>query len=846
MGKLPEDAAISSVETLVAPGSSARLHVVRLEGGGFIVLSADDLVDPVIAFSPSGTGVDSDGDDPFWALLCGDIAAREAAAGVVRGESSSGRRSVLRAAGADAGPTSAQRKWAELLGEPSEGPRALLRTSFGMFEISDVRVEPFIESRWDQEGDGTVSNNPCYNYYTPSNYPCGCVATLGAQIMRYWRWPQTSVDAGSRTWTCFVDGVATNLSIVGGVYDWDSMPLVPSEGISEEQRRTIGRLTCDLGVSVGMKWTADGGDSALFGLVVRFLDTFGFSNAVAEVFNANHPFTLAEFQNIVIPNCDARVPVGLGLKATGQNGGHAVLVDGYGWSEGSFFVHVNFGWGGRFNVWYCPPDIHDFDMIDQAVFNMFPEASGSILSGRVLDETGAPVDGASVRLFEGAQTVAETFSDANGVYAIVSPACNGVVAVSKLDKTAVLVVALDDTRGVELDPDGIGQRNMDSYASIGNSWGNDIVIMGLESAPAPVFTPDSCLFYPSTNVTISCVDEGVDIRYTLDGSTPTENSPLYSGPYAATTGGAVNNGPIFVEDTVTIKARSFLPGKMPSPIVTATYTYDASAGPPRGDYFADPIVISGMSGSHVVRNNGAYTREDDEPQHTLDDDGWWYPEYRTIWYQWTAPGSGTMTFETSTYDETAYPIETESHFSFVAVYTGDAIGSLQRLAFDTDDDGDFIASLSLSVEQGTTYRIVGMTYDEGSPCAFTLTWSGNLEVRTSPYEAWAREQPVYLGGPAEKTGGVENAFRYAFGIPSEPFSPILSVSLDASGRPALAFPPVVNTNGVTLTLLSTTNLTDWTSAAVSERPLVLDGDGTMHPDDSGAVRFYRLKARVSP
>ena len=837
MGKLPEDAAISSVETLVAPGSFARLHVARLEGGGFIVLSADDLVDPVIAFSPSGTGVDSNGDDPFWALLCGDIAAREVAAGIGREDSESDRKPVLRATRPNVGPSASQRKWAELLDEPSTGVRANRRSSPGTDTISEVRVEPFVESRWNQEGDGSISNNPCYNYYTPSNYPCGCVATVGAQIMRYWRWPQVPVDAGSRTWTCFVDGVATNLSIVGGVYDWDSMPLVPAHGTSEAERRAIGRITHDVGVSVGMDWTVLGSGANPFGLVVSFTDTFGFTNAVAAAFDPDHPCTLAELQSIVIPNCDFRAPVALGL--SGENGGHAILVDGYGWSDGSFFLHVNFGWGGTLDAWYCPPDIYDFSVIEQAVFNVFPELAGSILSGRILDESGAPVEGAVVTLSQGAETLAETVSDANGLYALVSPACNGMVAVSKLGNSAFREVALGETRGVELVPGGVGQWYQGSYASIGNSWGNDIVIMGLESAPAPVFSPPSCLFYPSTNVTISCVDEGVDIRYTLDGSTPTENSPLYSGPYVATTGGAVNNGPIFVEDTVTIKARSFSPGKMPSPIVTATYTYDASAGPPRGDYFADPIVISGMSGSHVVRNNGAYTREDDEPQHTLDNN-WWYPEYRTIWYQWTAPGSGTMTFETSTYDETAY------HYSFVAVYTGDTIGSLQRLAYDTDDDCDFIASLSLSVEQGTTYRIVGMTYDEGSPCAFTLTWSGNLEVRTSPYEAWAREQTVYPGGPAEKTGGVENAFRYAFGIPSEPFSPILSVSMDASGRPVLAFPPVLNTNGVTLTLLSTTNLTDWSSAAVSERPLVLDGDGTMRPGDSDAVRFYRLKARVSP
>ena len=737
-----------------------------------------------------------------------------------------------------------------MLDEPSTSVRTTRRSSPGTDTISEVRVEPFVESRWNQEGDGSISNNPCYNYYTPSNYPCGCVATVGAQIMRYWRWPQVPVDAGSQTWACHVDNVETNLAILGGTYDWDSMPLVPAHGTSEAERRAIGRITHDVGVSVGMYWEALGSGANPFGLVVRFTDTFGFTNAVAAAFDSDHPCTLAELQSIVIPNCDFRAPVALGL--SGENGGHAILVDGYGWSDGSFFLHVNFGWGGALDAWYCPPDIYDFSVIEQAVFNVFPELAGSILSGRILDESGAPVEGAAVTLSQGAETLAATVSDANGVYALVSPACNGVVAVSKLGKSTSREVAIGETRGVELVPGGVGQWYQGSYASISNSWGNDLVLMGLESAPAPVFTPDSCLFYPSTNVTISCVDEGVDIRYTLDGSMPTENSPLYSGPDPAATGGTVNNGPIFVEDSVTIRARSFSPGKMPSPIVTATYTYDRSADAPEGDYFANPIRISGTNGTFVIDDNSGYTVEEGEPFHSF-----LYDQYRTVWHVWTAPGNGTVTFETEALVERDDEGQRRyySYPTCIAVYTNDTLDTIEQI--DKVETGTYVdetngnlyfmdsTSLSVTVRKGTTYRIAAGMICWDNPGRFTLSWSCNLTVERTPYEAWAEENGL-IGGSAEKTGGVENAFRYAFGIPSEPFSPILSVSLDASGRPALAFLPVVNTNGVTLTLLSTTNLTDWTSAAVSERPLVLDGDGTMHPDDSGAVRFYRLKARVSP
>ena len=85
MGKLPAGREIAAVDEVEDPATGARLLVAKLEGGGFVVLSADDLVDPVLAFSETGDGLDLDENNPFWALLAGDIAAREAAAGVVRG-----------------------------------------------------------------------------------------------------------------------------------------------------------------------------------------------------------------------------------------------------------------------------------------------------------------------------------------------------------------------------------------------------------------------------------------------------------------------------------------------------------------------------------------------------------------------------------------------------------------------------------------------------------------------------------------------------------------------------------------------------------------------------------------
>ena len=814
MGKLPAGRAVAGVDEVEDPATGTQLRVVRFEGGGFVVLSADDLVDPVLAFSETGDGLVVDENNPFWALLRGDIAAREAAAGVERGEKAETKGGGTATRGAkSAEPTAAQRKWADLL----ETAEAKGSTRAAVAAPSDLRVDSFVDSRWNQSTHNNYpSGQKCYNYYTPNNYVCGCVATAGAQIMRYWQWPQTSVAAGTRT--CYVDNSSVSKTMQGGIYNWASMPLVPEDGVTDAQCQAIGKLTYDIGVSVGMNWRSGGSSSSILGLVLRFQDTFGYANAVAARFDDGHPFSLAELKAVVIPNCDRRAPVGLGVADT-ANHGHAVLADGYGWTDGAFCIHVNCGWGGAGDAWYVPPDIEDYTILDEIVFNVFPEQTGSILSGRVLDAAGAPVAGASVVLKRGSSTVGTATSDANGIYAFVAAAGSYLVTATKDGVSATIGVDLGTTTGVSLVPGGTGSYYLNSYATIGNSYDNDIALTGMAATPAPVFDPEGCLFYPTTNVTITCSDPFATIRYTTDGSAPTESSPAYSGP-------------ILVEDDVTIKARAFSPGKNPSPVVAETYTYDAAQGAPKGDYFADPIKISGMSGTRAIDDISNYTLEDGEPNHTKQGSSY-YQHYRSIWYCWTAPGTGTMTF-------TAVA---DNDYPFLAAYEGNALTSLERKGFSTavSWNGGYSVSLDVSVSQGTVYRIVGMTYTENSPCSFTLTWSGDLTVVKTPYETWA-DANVDGGAPDEVTGGVENAFRYVFGKPSGAFSPIVSALPGPSDSSILRLPALANTNGVTLKVLSTTNLLDWTSAV--ESTIVVGQDGTVTLPVGGPQRFFRLKAIV--
>lgn len=68
-------------------------------------------------------------------------------------------------------------------------------------------------------------------------------------------------------------------------------------------------------------------------------------------------------------NLDAHIPVVLEIHGT--SGGHEVVGDGYGYRDGTFYGHFNFGWGGGGDGWYVIPNVGDFSSISGVMYNVF-------------------------------------------------------------------------------------------------------------------------------------------------------------------------------------------------------------------------------------------------------------------------------------------------------------------------------------------------------------------------------------------------------------------------------------------------------------------------------------------
>jgi alpha-tubulin suppressor-like RCC1 family protein len=87
------------------------------------------------------------------------------------------------------------------------------------------------------------------------------------------------------------------------------------------------------------------------------------------------------------------------------------------------------------------------------------------------------------------------------------------------------------------------------------------------SVSAPVFDPLPSTFTQPQSVALTSATPGATIRYTLDGTTPGTDSPLYAGPLA-------------VAATTTLSARAFRTGWSPSGPTSGTYVVESSAVAP--------------------------------------------------------------------------------------------------------------------------------------------------------------------------------------------------------------------------------------------------------------------------
>ncbi len=470
---------IDSIETFKDANSQPIYHVIYLRPSGFVIVPADDEIEPVVCFAQAGS-FDPSPNNPLGALVSRDLPGRVNAARAIQKMVRSGRaiqsftqqEMDIRHSGERAFD-----KWTKLLNAADSC--SVLAMSLG--GISDVRVSPLLQSEWNQTT--ICSNTACYNYYVPpgsagsaSNYPCGCVATAMAQYMRFWQYPTTSVGTG-----CFsikVDGSSQSACLrggdgSGGAYDWADMTLVPGCSTTLAQRQAIGALTYDAGVAVHMQYESSGSGAYMDDADAAMTNTFGYSNSIYG-YNNNNNIVAAALSSMLNPNLDWGNPVILGISSSSE--GHAIVADGYGYNSATLYHHLNLGWAGTSDAWYNLPNIgtsYDFNVVDSTIYNIYMSGSGEIISGRVTTtDSGLPIAGATVTATKSGGGTYSAVTNNNGIYAI-----------AKIPSSSSYTVSVTETGYSFTSTSASTGFSQDYSSTSGNCWGIDFNGTQLPSAP---------------------------------------------------------------------------------------------------------------------------------------------------------------------------------------------------------------------------------------------------------------------------------------------------------------------------------------------------------------------------
>lgn len=248
--------------------------------------------------------------------------------------------------------------WEELLYPQSEFKA---RLASGESKANYTEGQVLLTSAWHQ--------NPPYNDQCPSmgcsnsngRAIVGCVATAGAQILRYWNWPLTG--SGGTMWS--------------DTYDWINMRDTVGTGSPAAQISAVAELCHEVGVAVDMDYGCSASSAGTADMEGVYENNFRYSTSCRV--DDRDDFSQAEWFSLLIENFTANRPVQYRIP------GHSIVADGYDYvyPGPARYYHVNYGWGGSNNAWFLVDALPGGDPSEEfAVQRIVPNvALGGTLSG---------------------------------------------------------------------------------------------------------------------------------------------------------------------------------------------------------------------------------------------------------------------------------------------------------------------------------------------------------------------------------------------------------------------------------------------------------------------------------
>lgn len=263
---------------------------------------------------------------------------------------------------------------------------------------SGEAIGPLLTTAWGQDWP--------YNALCPSSwygelYPAGCVATAAVQIMNYYRWP----ERGTGT----VEHRGETLDLSTHVYDWDNMKdsyscYMDADGnyipldFTEQQGTAVATLMRDFGYAIGMQYAAEGSSAYHHAIVETLFENFGYAPTVRH--HLRRLYTKDTWEQLIREELSAGRPIA--YSGRGATGGHSFVCDGI---DADGLLHINWGWNGSYDGYF------DMDILQPEGEGAGHDAEGYVIDAAMVTGIRPATEGDATRMETGLTADVTCFTD---------------------------------------------------------------------------------------------------------------------------------------------------------------------------------------------------------------------------------------------------------------------------------------------------------------------------------------------------------------------------------------------------------------------------------------------------
>lgn len=215
-----------------------------------------------------------------------------------------------------------------------------------------VVVGPLLKTKWAQE---RYYNSKCpIDTAGPGGHAyVGCGAIVMGQVMRYWKYPVHGT--GRSSYVCNLASYGNGYGNYGTLsadygnttYDYANMPVNLTASSTQAQVDAVATLLSHCGIAVKMNYGSLGSSVSPVNIVTGIKTYFGYPSSVKYLERAN--YNDARWLSMVKAELDSLAPLFYGGQSR-TYGGHVWVCDGY--RDDNYF-HMNWGWGGSYDGYFA-------------------------------------------------------------------------------------------------------------------------------------------------------------------------------------------------------------------------------------------------------------------------------------------------------------------------------------------------------------------------------------------------------------------------------------------------------------------------------------------------------------